>query len=384
MDPALNPADDLQILPLSRRDIGRFIRVTGPLYATTPEWVAPLEIERRLHLGRHNPYFEHAEWQGWLAWRDGRPVGRVSAQLDRTRLATHRDATGYFGFLDAIDDGEVFGRLLDRACAWLAERGIERVRGPFNFSTNHDCGLLVEGFDSPPSIMMPHGLPYYAGRVEAAGFDPVQDLLAYRVASDFPVPRGMQSLLDKSGDQIRLRPLDRKHKDADFLVIREIFNDAWANNWEFVPFSESEILDIGNTLVHLVEADFVQIAEIDGQPAGMIVLLPNLNELIADFDGRLLPFNWARLLWRLKRVGARSGRIPLMGITRRWQSSMLGTALVYRLIGALREPARRAGIEQVEMSWILHSNRPMRQVIESLGGELYKRYRIYQKSLTPR
>lgn len=383
MVPTLNHDSPLQIHPLSNRDISRFIQVPARLFSATPEWITPLAIERRLHLGKHNPYFEHAEWQGWLALRDGVPVGRISAQIDRNRLAQYNDATGYFGFLDAIDAPEVFGRLLETACGWLLERGMQRVRGPFNFSTNHDCGLLVDGFDTSPSIMMPHALPYYGRQVEALGFTGAQDLLAYRVASDFPVPRGMQALMDKSAGQIQLRPLDRRHKERDFLIIRDIFNDAWSNNWEFTPLNEKEILDIGHTLVHLIKDDFLQIAEIDGQPVGMIVLLPNLNELIQDFDGRLLPFNWAKLLWRLKRVGARSGRIPLMGVAKQWQSSLLGTALAYRLIGALREPAQREGIREVEMSWILESNRSMRNVIESVGGQAYKRYRIYQKTLTP-
>jgi hypothetical protein len=372
----------LSIQPLAgNRDLRHFIDLPSTLFADRREWIAPLRIERRLHMGKHNPYFEHAEWQGWLAHKDGIAVGRISAQVDQVRLDRYQDATGYFGFLDAVDDIEVFRILLDTASAWLRERGITRVRGPFNFSSNHDCGLLVDGFDTPPVVMMPHGLPYYAGHIEALGYTRAQDLLAYRIDTDFEVPRGMQSLIDKSAGQIRLRPLDRGHKDRDFLILRDIFNDAWSENWEFTPFNEAEFRDIGQTLAPLIKDDYLQIAEIDGEPVGMIVLLPNLNELIRDLDGRLLPFGWLKLIWRLKRVGARSGRIPLMGIRKQWQSSLLGTAMVYQLIGALREPALREGMREVEMSWILESNQPMCRVIESLGGVAYKRYRIYERQL---
>ena len=361
--------------------IKRFILSTRDIYRHAPAWVAPLYLERRLHLSKHNPYFEHARWQGWIAVRDGRAVGRISAQIDQLHLDTHQDATGFFGMLEGIDDPTVFDALLETAEEWLREAGMRRVRGPFNLSVNHDCGLLIQGFERPPSVMMPYALPYYAGHLERCGYAGAQDLLAYDIASGFEVPRGMQLLTAKSEGQIQLRALRRKHIDEDFLTMREVFNDAWSRNWSFVPFTEAEFLDIGHTLAHLVQDEFIQIAHIDGQAAGMIVLLPNLNELIADLNGRLLPFGWARLLWRLKRVGARSGRIPLMGISKAYQGSLIGTALVYRLIDALREPARRAGMERVEMSWILADNQPMRNIIESLGGVVTKRYRLYEKAL---
>jgi len=372
----------LSIVPISdKASLRRFIRMPMPLMSQHPEWIAPLFIERYLHLSNHNPYFKHAEWQGWLAMQGNRAVGRITAQIDQVRLDLHRDQTGYFGFLDSIDDARVFQALTDTACNWLAERGMERVRGPFNFSSNHDCGMLVDGFETPPSVMMPHNPAYYPEQMTALGFSPAEDLIAYRIDADFEVPRGMQSLIDKSAGQIQLRPLRRAQMDDDFRIIGDIFNDAWSQNWEYVPFSEAEILDIGHTLVHLVKDDYIQIAEMDGKAAGMIVMLPNLNELIADLDGALLPLGWVKLLWRLKRDKARSARIPLMGIKKAWQGSLPGTAMVYRLIAALRGPARRDGIGEVELSWILERNTPMCNVIESLGGDPYRRYRIYQKVL---
>jgi len=385
-DPIHNTAPDSQtnicLLPVpAKASMRRFLLMPARLWKDTPHWVPPLYIERYLHLSKHNPWFKHADWQAWLAVRDGEAVGRISAHIDHARLERRQDHTGHFGFLDSIDDPEVFRALIERAAAWLKGHGMRRMRGPFNFSTNHDCGMLVEGYDTPPSVMMPHNPPYYPKQMEAIGLSKAQDLLAYRIDADFSVPRGMQSLIDKSADQVRLRPLNRKAMDDDFRLIGEIFNDAWVDNWEFVPFSEAEILDVGHALVHLVKDDYIQIAEVNGEAAGMIVFLPNLNEMIRDLNGSLLPFGWAKLLWRLKRSGARSARIPLMGIKKAWQGSLIGTAMVYRLIAALREPARRDGIKEVELSWILENNQAMRNVIESLGGDPYRRYRIYEKPL---
>ena len=363
------------------RALKRFIQVPMPFYRDDPNWVPPLVLERRLHLSKHNPYFKHARWQAWIAWRGNTAVGRISAQIDQLHLDTQHDGTGFFGLIEAEDDPAVFSLLLDTAEQWLSAAGMTQVRGPYNLSINHDCGLLIEGFGTPPAVMMPHTLPYYPAHLERHGYHGAQDLLAYDIASDFDLSRGMQALIAKSADQIQVRPLRRKSMDDDFHAMRRVFNDAWSRNWGFVPFTEAEFLDVGHTMAHLIDDDFVQIAEVDGQAVGMIVLLPNLNEVIADLDGRLLPFGWLKLLWRLKKIGTQSGRIPLMGIVREHQGSLLGTALVYRLIAALRAPARREGIRRVEMSWILDDNQPMRNIIESLGGTVTKRYRVYEKTL---
>lgn len=362
-------------------DLKRFLQVPSAIYAADPYWVAPLYIERKLHLTRHNPYFDHAEWQAWTAWHGDRAIGRISAQVDRLHQETHRDDTGFFGLIEGRDDPALFSLLLSTAEGWLRDAGMKQIRGPFNLSINHDCGLLVEGFDTPPSVMMPHTPRYYSTQLEIHGYRQAQDMLAFEIASDFNVPRAMQALIDKSADEIRVRPLNRKSMDDDFRAMCGVFNNAWSQNWGFVPFTEAEFLDVGHTMAHLVRDDYVQIAEVGGKPVGMITLLPNLNELIADLDGRLLPFGWAKLLWRLKRRRARSGRIPIMGIVKEHQGSLLGSALAYRLIGALRRPAMRDGIQRVEMSWILDQNEPMRNIIESLGGMLTKRYRIYEKTL---
>jgi len=373
---------ELSILPVrNQKDLIRFIRVPWSVYAGDRCWIPPLILERKEHLSAKNPWFRHAKWQAWVAFRNGKPVGRISAQVDQLHLQRFQDETGFFGFLEAHDEPETFRLLLETACDWLREQGIKRIRGPFNFSINDECGLLVEGFDTPPSFMMGHARPYYANRLEALGYRKAKDLFAYRLDTDFVVPRAMRRLTAKSSERITVAPLRRTHVKEDLIILRELFNDAWANNWGFVPFTREEFDELGRNLVHLVHKDFIQIAAVDGKPAAMTVVLPNLNEAARDLNGRLLPLGWLKLLWRLKRHKLRTARITLMGVRQEYQNSALGIALAYRVMDAVRSPAAAQGIEEVEMSWVLEDNNSMRHIIKTLGGDPYKRYRIYQKDL---
>ena len=373
---------ELGIMPvLNAKDLERFIRVPWPIYAGDPCWIPPLLLERKEHLSAKNPYFKHASWQAWVAFRNEKPVGRISAQVDRLRLERYDDATGLFGFLEADDDAAVFRLLLETACDWLREQGMKRVQGPFNFSINDECGLLVEGFETPPCFMMGHARPYYAGRLESLGYSKAMDLLAYRLDTDFVVPAAMQKLTAKSSTRITVSPLRRNRLQEDLVVLRELFNDAWEGNWGFVPFTREEFDELGHNLVRLVDENFIQIASVDGKPAAMIVALPNLNEAARDLDGRLLPLGWLKLLWRVKRHKLKTARVTLMGVRQEYQKSALGIALAYTMTDAIRLPVTSQGINEVEMSWILEDNRNMRHILESLGADPYKRYRIYQKEL---
>lgn len=375
-------AGRLQVEPVEgTTGLRRFIRMAGSVYRDDPAWVPPLHLERRLHLGRRNPYFQHADWQPWIALRDGRPVGRISAQVDQLHRRQHGEDTGHFGMLEGEDDPEVFGALFAAAEAWLAARGTRRVSGPFNLSVNHDCGLLVEGFDDPPMVMMPHNPPWYAGHLEAQGYVPAKDLLAYRIDTDFTRPRPMQAVLRRYTERIRLRPLNRARLAQEIDQLRGLFNAAWAENWGFVPFTEAEFADLGETLRLLLPEDYVQIAELDGEPVAFIVGLPNLNEAIRDLNGRLLPAGWIRLLWRLKGRRLRSARVALMGVLPRLQGTPLGSALAFSVISALQAPMRRDGVQWVEMSWILEDNTGMRSMLELVESRIYKRYRLYTKTL---
>lgn len=375
-------AAPLEILPVCDRAAHReFLHLPGSLYTHDPAWIPPLLLERREHLSKNNPYFRHATFQAWIARRGSKTVGRISAQVDQLHLQRYDDHTGFFGMLEAQDDPEVFQALLDTAQAWLRERGMKRIRGPFNLSINQECGLLVEGFDTPPVIMMGHALPYYSRRIEEQGFTAEQDLLAYRIGSDFAAPRHLEALSSRIAGQVRLRPMRRREFTEDLAIIKDIFEDAWANNWGFLPFTTEEFDDLGKSLKLLVPTDFVRIAEVDGEPAAMMVVFPNINEAIRDLDGRLFPLGWLKLLWRLKVSGVKTGRVPLMGVRQRYQQSRLGAILALLLITSLQDSARSRGLEEVEMSWILENNVGMRKIIESIGGEPYKRYRIYRKDL---
>ena len=362
----------------------RFIALTRDLYAGDPSWVQPLTFERLDHLDQaKNPFMRAIEVRYWLARRDGIPVGRISAQVNRRHLERHRDATGHFGFLEAVDDPEVFAALMDTAEAWLRERGMARIAGPFNLSINDESGLLVEGFDTPPSMMMGHALPYYGQRLEALGYAKAKDLIAYDVDATVPWPEATQRLIARVERMpgLRIRPLDmRRYRDEIRTIVR-IFNDAWADNWGFIPFGEDEAAYLAKSIRPLVDADSFAIGELDGEPVGMTVTLPNLNEAIAGLDGRLLPFGWFRLLWRLKVKGLRSGRMPLMGIAKRLQGTTKGAAIALGMIERIRRHYDKLGYRHGELSWILEDNRSVQAVIEAIAAVPYKRYRVYEKAL---
>ncbi|HEY7841484.1 MAG TPA: N-acetyltransferase [Gammaproteobacteria bacterium] len=358
-----------------------FIDLPWALYRDDPVWIPPLRAERRLHLSRHNPFFEHGTAESWVAWRGDRPVGRLTAQVDRLHRLHHGPDTGQFGFLEAENDAAVFAALLGAAEQWLAARGALRITGPFNYSINQECGVLVDGFADPPSVMMPHGRPWYGARLEEQGYRRATDMLAYWVEVRFRAPEAMQRLVRRYATRVTLRRLDRLHFSRDLEILRDIFNDAWSGNWGFVPLTEAEMSDMGNSLKLFVPDGYVQIADVDGAPAAFLVLLPNLNEILSGLDGRLLPFGWLKLLWRMRRHHYLTGRVALMGVRKPFQSTPLGIALAYQVIDAARTVAVEHDMRGVEMSWILEDNKGMRSILDSIGSRLYKRYRVYEKSL---
>ncbi|MES1926128.1 N-acetyltransferase [Salinisphaera sp. T31B1] len=366
----------------SKRDRQHFLAVPERILGTDPAWRAPLRIERRMHLSpKQNPAFEHLEFASWLAWRGTDCVGRISAQIDTLRKPIHGDDVGYFGMLDAEDDAAVFAALLDAAEAWLGERGVTQVHGPFNLTINEECGLLVDGFDTPPMVMMGHARPYYAERLTELGYGKAIDLHAYWISLDFAHPPVMSRLLERYAPRVRVRPIDGKRFMEELDTIRDLFNDAWANNWGFVPLTREEFRDMGKTLKVLLPDELVQIAEVDGEPAAFIVGLPNINEAARDLRGRLSPVGLAKLLWRLKVRFPETSRVPLMGVRQQYQSGPLGAALAYSVIGALQTELLACGASGCELSWILETNKGMKNIIESIGGRVYKTYRIYDKPI---
>jgi hypothetical protein len=363
------------------RTLRDFIDVPWAIYAGDPAWVPPLKLERRQALAPKHPFFEHADWRAWVAYRDGLPIGRISAQIDRLHQEQYHDHTGYFGLLEIPEDPAVAKALFETAEGWLAQRGMRRAVGPFSLGINQEIGLLVQGFETPPYVMMGHARPHYGALVEALGYAPVKDVLAYEVHRDWLDWTRMRELVKRLPADTRIRPFDKRRADHELEMLRAIFNDAWANNWGFVPFTGAEFRAVGREMLALLPGDFIQVAELGGEPVAFIALLPNVNEAIADLNGRLLPFGWLKLLWRLKVRLPKTGRVALMGVRRRLQRTRIGPLLAIAVIDAVSRAAVQRGIERVELSWILEDNRATRHIIETIGSRMTKRYRMYEKPI---
>jgi len=367
---------------VSKADLKQFIGVAEIIFKDDPAWVTPLMLERTMHLSaKTNPYFQHAKWQAWIAWRGEHPVGRISAQVDFLYLERYNDATGFFGMLDAEDNKETFKLLFDTAQQWLKEQGMKQVRGPFNLSINEEMGLLIDGFETSPVFMMGHALPYYLTRVEEYGFTKAVDTFAYMISPDFEVPLVMKKLIAKAREKVSVRPINLKCFNEEMSVLRDIFNDAWSENWGFIPFTEAEFQELGDSLKFLVNAELIQIAEVDGEAVAFVVTLPNINEAIRDLNGKLFPVGVLKLLWRLKVRFPETARVPLLGVRKKYHHTRLGPALAFLVIDAVRIPLKRLGAKQIELSWVLESNAGMRNVVKSIGGNAYKRYRVFERKL---
>lgn len=365
----------------SKRDMAAFIDLPNRLQRDDPNYVTPLWMERSDALSaKKNPLFKSMDAAFWLALRDGRVVGRISAQADR-----RTGAIGHFGLIAAEDDPAVFEALFAEVEAFHRARGKAEIQGPFNLSINEETGLLVDGFDTPPMLLMPHDPPYAGARVEEQGYAKAMDLYAYLHDTTVPFPRAIERIFERPlPPDVVVRHIDWKRYDEELHAIIDVFNDAWADNWGFVPISEAELDHMAKSLKLLIDKRLVWIAEVAGRPAAFAVALPNINEIIRDLDGKLLPFGWAKLVWRLKlKPSYTGGRIALMGVRREYHRSYLGKVLPLFLFQKLRDIGRERNIRHVEMSWVLESNLPMRHIGEALGGgRPYKTYRVYSKKLT--
>ncbi|MDE1147184.1 MAG: dATP pyrophosphohydrolase [Azospirillaceae bacterium] len=373
----------VEIIPVAGSALlDRFIRLPERLHKDDPHYIAPLHMERKDALTPKNPFFGFADVQFWLARKDGRDVGRISAQVDRHALERNPDAPGQFGMIAAEDDPQIIKALVDTAADWLRARGMKRMQGPFNLNINEEIGLLVDGFDTPPMLLMGHDKAYLGPRLEEQGFAREKDVLAYLYDITQELPAGARRLIDRPLPKgLIVRSLDFKRYDDEIRAVTSIFNDAWQDNWGFVPLTEIETDHLAKSLKPLLHADLVRFVELNGEPVGFIVCLPNLNEAIRGLDGKLLPFGWAKLLWRMKVSGLKTARVPLMGVRKSASQGVIGSLLPFLLIDAVRKSAAEKGFQQIELSWILEDNLPMRRINESLGGVAYKTYRLYDKAL---
>ena len=383
-------ASDLTIRPIStKRDRKRFVDLPFRLYRDDPNWVPPLKGEALgLITPEKNGWFSHAEHQLFLAERGGKPVGRISAHIDT--LASEQPAeqgfgpgSGQWGLFDA-EDANVARALINAAEDWLRKRGVTRALGPISMSIWEEPGLLIEGFDHPPTVMMGHHKPAYRAWIEAAGYAPVKQLFTYDldITKEFPpiVRRIIQS--GERNERIRIREVDKSRFDEEAAIILAILNDAWSHNWGFVPLTEPEIDDVGVKLKPIVFEDLIRIAELDGRPVAFMITLPDLNEAIAPLKGNLLPFGWAKLLWWLRKPKVRTMRVPLMGVVKELQASRLASQLAFMMIEYIRRASvANYGATRGEIGWILDDNQGMRSIAETIGCEINKVYQVYEKTL---
>ena len=336
----------------SRRDRERFLKLPWSLYATNPAWVPPLLALQRDRLSpRANPYFRHADVALFLAERSGRVVGRISAQVCQLVQQHHGHGIGHFGMCACADNAVTAEALFDAASDWLRTRGMTRVMGPFDLSINDETGMLVEGFDDPPYVMMGHHHSYYSALLEDVGFVKEMDVFAYRGDVSKPYDLRLDRLVQRAtGDgRIKLRQISRKNRSQELRRVLEVFKDGWSENWGYVPPTEAEVDRLVRHLRRLLDRGIVTIADVDGEDAGFMVVLPNLNEVITDLNGRLFPFGWLKLLWRLRFAQFDSLRIPLMGIRKQHQGTRVGASVAISMIDSCRKTLLRQGAQRCEM-----------------------------------
>lgn len=365
-------------------DLRDFLNVVDVVYRDDPRYIRPLDMDLKDRLNpKKNPFFEHADGVIFTAHRSGACVGRVTAQIDREHLARHKDDTGFFGFIDTIDDAEVAKALLARAEAWLKERGMKTIRGPLSLSINEELGCLVDGFDSPPVLMNPHHRAYQGGLIEQAGYAKSKDLFGWRYEVGEPNARVRKAHEEiKALPEVSFRRLERKNLDQDVAETLDIFNEAWNENWGFVPSTKAEAEKMAADLKLFLVPEITALVTIDNEPAAVALALPNINELITDLHGKLFPLGLPKLLYRLKVEGAKSARLLILGIKKKFRAQRKYAGLSLALYAELNDSGRRAGFTWGELGWTLEDNAPVNTGIKLMGAKRYKTYRIYEKSLS--
>jgi hypothetical protein len=377
---------DIVVSPVDgKADLKAFIDLPKRLYAGHPGYIPHLDAERRDAFSpRKNPLFRHVEVQLFLARRAGRVVGRITAQVDHAYLERYADATGHFGCLAAEDDPAIFAALFEATEGWLRGKGLKRITGPFSLSVNEEVGLLVWGFDSRSVLLTPYDPPYAGARVEGCGYIKVKDVFAY----DYDVQNAPETigkkLMDRAGmaGRVKVRSADMKKFDAEVRTLVGIFNDAWSDNWGFVPFTQAEIDHAAKAFGPVIVPELAVFVEVDGEAVAFIVALTNINEAIRGFGGSLAPINLLKLVWRMKIAGVRSTRVPLMGVKKKYRNHpLMGAGLAMMAIDQLRQNGKRLGKTSAELGWILEDNGPTNKIIRSVGGVHYKTHRLYAKAL---
>lgn len=379
---------DIVISPIEGKTaLKQFIDFPYELYRDEPNWIAPLRFERKTQIDpKKNPALVGVETQLFIATRDGAVVGRIAAIKNPHHLDKHKDGAGHFGYFDCLPDPAIGQALIGTAEGWLKARGLTKMVGPYQYTIYEEVGLLVDGFDTPPVLMMPHGRADYAKMLEDMGFTKAIDMIAYwaDMHAGYPRPKIVDTMLAniENDPDITVRPMQKSKFLEEVQMAMEIFNDAWADNWGHVSLSDAQIKHMAKELKPVIHPDFFWVCEHKGEPAAFILMVPNVNEAIKDLDGKLLPFGWAKLLYRLKVKGVKSTRIPLMGVRREFQRKRTGLSMAAFLSEKAFEMGRKQGYTHVEMSWILENNKSMIRIIEQALGVPYKTYRMYEKPIT--
>lgn len=378
----------LQIRPVrTRRQLKRFVRLPHALRRDDPQWVPPLTFERMQFLNRRrNPWFDHAEAEYFLAERDGEPVGRITAHYDERWDRFQGGSDGMFGFIEFAEDPEVAAALLDTACEWVAGRGRSRILGPMDFTTNDEVGLLIDGYERRPMILQPWHPPYYRELIEGHGFSKAMDLLMWwiemgKLKHGFQFHDFIHEAAEKSRTEhgITVRNMRKSDLENEIRRFMEIYNEAWGDNWGFVPITDDECRFQAKNLKQVLDEDWAMMAEdSDGKVVGAALTLPDINQVLAKMNGRLLPFGWLRFLLGRRRIDR--VRVFALGVKKDYQHTGVAAALYVKHI----ETTRPDGVMAAETGWILEVNEAMNRAMEGMGGEVVKRYRIFEKNLDSR
>ncbi len=365
----------------SRSDLKKFIKFPWKVYAGDPNWVPPLLVDRLAFFDRKkNPFYRYARVQLFLAVYHGEVLGRVATCVNYIHNQFHQEKTGFFGFFESVKDYDVAHRLLKVAVIALKKHGMEQMRGPANFSSNHDWGLLVDAFDKPPVVQMTYNPPYYVEYFERFGLTKEKDLLAFAMTEENRPPERMAKIVERIRERsgAKFRKINLHDFDAEIMRVIKVYNDAWEDNWGFVPLHEDEFVHIAKDLKQIVDPDLALFAEIDGEPAGFALAIPDINQVLIKLNGRLLPFGLIKLLWNLKiRRKVNQARVITMGVVKKFQKRGIDNVFYLDLFNN----GTAKGYNFGELSWILEDNHLMISALETLGAKRYKTYRIYQTPL---
>jgi hypothetical protein len=366
-----------------KNKVGDWLAVPHTVFAGDKVFIPQLDFmeKQRIDPG-HAPFFKFGEAVFFVAYKDGKPVGRISAQLNHRHLERYNDAAGHFGFFDCIDDQAVADALIAAATEWLKQKGMRRMAGPYSFSLNEECGCLIEGFDTPAAMLMPHSRPFTRTLLERAGFAKDMDMFAFRTKPHVKPRLEVLAARAERRHDISLRLFDMKRYNQEIELLVEIFNDAWSGNWGFVPFARAEIDALAAELKPFFKNEYGRFLLVDGRTVGVFVMLPDLNGIIANFGGKLLPFNWAKLVWALKRETWKSARVPLMGLRREYHGTAQAGGLIALMAKDMVAQAKaNYDLDWAEYSWVLEVNKPMLDFGQLLAEDPVKTYRIFGKAI---